>query len=268
LRTRSGIPTSGPIDAATSRQLIHAYAACVSFVDAQVGRLLAELDALGLREKTIVVVWGDHGWHLGEFGLWGKATNYEVATRVPLLVSAPGLRGRGQGTAALVEFVDVYPTLCELAGLPLPAQLEGTSFAPLLTDPTRPWKQAAFSQFPSPALREWAARPLSPAMRQTFFGPLIEQVEAQLKREHGARYDRDLFEHHLMGYSLRTDRHRFTAWVDRRHPEAEPLALELYDHQLDPQESVNIAARPGNRELVADLRRQLLAGWRAARPAP
>lgn len=260
LRTRASIAPTGLIDAATSRQLLHAYAACVSFVDAQVGRLLAELDALGLRDKTIVVVWGDHGWHLGEFGIWGKATNHEIATRAPLLVAVPGRSARGQASRALVEFVDIYPSLCELAGLPLPAHLEGRSFAPVLSDPNWSGKPAAFSQFPSPALREWAARPLSPAMRRTFFGPLIADVEAQLRREHGARYDQELFERHLMGYSMRTDRYRFTAWVDRRNPQGAPFALEVYDHDRDPRETINLAAQPGNRALVATLRAQWLAG--------
>ena len=259
MRTRSGIPTSGSIDAATSRRLIHAYAACVSFVDAQIGRLLAELDALGLRENTVIVVWGDHGWHLGEYGIWGKATNYEIATRVPLIVYAPQVAPRGHATRALVEFVDVYPSLCELAGLPLPPRLAGRSFVPLLSQPELPWKPAAFSQFPSPALREWAARPLSPEMRQTFFGPLMTAVEEKLRQEHGARYDQELFERHLMGYSMRTDRYRFTTWVDRRNPEGEPFAVEVYDHERDPRESINIAAHPENRALVAKLRAQWLA---------
>lgn len=241
LRTRTGVPTSGPIDEATSRELLRAYYACASFVDAQIGRVLAELDALGLRENTIIIVWGDHGWHLGEYGMWGKATNYEVATRVPLIVCAPKMAAAGKGTKALVEFVDVYPTLCELAGLPIPATLEGKSFAPLLSNPDLSWKPAAFSQFPSPALREWAARPLSPAMRGTYFGPVIADVEARLKQEHGDRYDAELFNHDLMGYSIRTDRYRYTAWVDRRHPESQPFAEELYDHQADPHETVNVA---------------------------
>lgn len=241
LRTRTKVPTTGPIGEPTSRELLRAYYACVSFVDAQVGRVLAELDVLGLRENTIIVVWGDHGWHLGEYGIWGKATNYEVATRVPLIVSAPKMAATGKGSKALVEFVDVYPTLCDLAGLPLPKHLEGKSFAPLLTDPDQKWKPAAYSQFPSPALREWAARPLSPAMRGTFFGPVIADVEAKLKQEHGARYDAELFDQHLMGYSLRTDRYRYTAWLDRRAPLSVPLAEELYDHETDPHETANVA---------------------------
>ena len=241
LRTRTLVPTSGPIDEPTSRELLRAYYACTSFVDAQIGRVLAELDALGLRENTIIVVWGDHGWHLGEYGIWGKATNYEVATRTPLIVCAPKMAAKGKGSKALVEFVDVYPGLCELAGLPLPKHLEGKSFAPLLNDPDQPWKPAAFSQFPSPALREWAARPLSPAMRGTFFGPVIAEVEAKLKQEHGERYNADLFDNHLMGYSIRTDRYRYTVWLDRRSPTIEPLAEELYDHETDPHETVNLA---------------------------
>lgn len=268
LRTRAGVPTSGPIDAGLARQLRHAYAACVSFVDAQVGRLLDELETLGLADKTIVVLWGDHGWHLGEFGIWGKATDHEIATRVPLIVRLPHAKIAGTASPALVEFVDVYPTLCDLVGLPRPARLEGTSFAPLLDDPLRSWKTAAFSQFPSPALREWAARPLSPAMRQTFFGPLMTEVEDRLRHEHGDRYDQGVFEREVMGYSMRTARYRFTAWVDRRSPDAEPYALELYDHRTDDLERENLAGRPENRALVEQLRRQLRAGWRAALPAP
>lgn len=257
LRTRSLVPTHGPIDEATSRELLRAYYACVSFVDAQIGRVLAELDAQGLRNNTIIVVWGDHGWHLGEYGIWGKATNHEVATRVPLILWTPDMKKPGSSTKALTEFVDIYPTLCELAGLPQPQALEGQSFVNQLNDPNSPGKDAAFSQFPSPALREWAARPLSPAMRGTFFGPIITQVEEQLRREHGQRYDADLFNNHLMGYSLRTDRYRFTEWRDDRDAAAEPLATELYDHQTDPHETVNIAKQhPGIvKELSARLSR-------------
>lgn len=148
LRSYSGIPGKGPVDELTFRMLIHGYHACVSFMDAQVGRLLAELDSLGLRDNTIVVLWGDHGWKLGDYGAWCKHTNFEIDTRVPLILSAPGLASPGTASPALVEFVDIYPTLAELCGLPIPAHCEGLSMKPLLTNPARPWKAAAFSQYP------------------------------------------------------------------------------------------------------------------------
>ena len=109
---------------------------------------LAELDRLGLTENTIVVLWGDHGWKLGEHASWCKHSNMENDTNAPLILAAPGFKANGQATTALVEFVDIYPTLCELAGLSLPQGLEGTSVAPLLQDPARLWKTAAFSQYP------------------------------------------------------------------------------------------------------------------------
>jgi len=99
-----------------------------------------------------VVVWGDHGWKLGEHGMWCKHTNFELDTRAPLIIAAPGMRAAGQSTDALTEFVDIYPTLCELARLPLPKHLEGTSAAPLLDRPALRWKTAAFSQYPRGAV--------------------------------------------------------------------------------------------------------------------
>jgi arylsulfatase A-like enzyme len=100
-----------------------------------------------LRENTAIVVWGDHGYHLGEQSVWTKMTNFEHGTRVPLIVSLPGMKTSGQRTQALVELVDLYPTLGQICSLPLPAHLEGTSFAPLLEKPDLPWKKAAFSQY-------------------------------------------------------------------------------------------------------------------------
>ncbi|MCP5116978.1 MAG: iduronate-2-sulfatase, partial [bacterium] len=154
--------------------------------------------------------------------------------------------------------------LCDLAGLDKPTHLEGHSFAPLLNNPRQKWKQATFSQFPNPALREWAANPLSEGMRQTFFGPLIEQVEERIIAQQGDRWDRDLFENRLMGYSLRTPRYRFTSWNDTGNPSAAPLYVEIYDHQTDPNETINIAGE--NPALVSALARQLEAGWKAAKP--
>lgn len=148
LRTYNNIPAKGPVSDKKARELVHAYYAATSYIDAQIGRVLAELDRLGLRERTVVVLWGDHGWQLGEHGLWCKHTNFEVAARVPMIISAPGQKNAGAKTDALAEFVDIYPTLTELCGLPMPEGLEGTSLVPVMDMPARPWKKAAFSQYP------------------------------------------------------------------------------------------------------------------------
>ncbi len=214
------LPRDGPLTPEQQLQLRRGYYACISYVDAQVGRLLEELARLGLEDNTIVAVVGDHGFHLGEHGLWGKLTNFETATRVPLIISAPHRFAGGGKTDALVELVDLYPTLAELAGLPLPSHLEGSSAVPLFNAPERRWKQAAFSQYPRPG---------------------------------------------LMGYSLRTDRYRFTRWQALENP-ASADGVELYDHSRDPGENVNLAGDPRYGALVQELAGQLQRGWRPARP--
>jgi arylsulfatase A-like enzyme len=151
----------------------------------------------------------------------------ELDTRVPLILAAPGRTDLGLRSRALVELVDIYPTLSELADLPLPEHLEGTSFVPLLQDPDRPWKKAAFSQYPRPAA-------------QTDTGP-------------------------IMGYSMRTDRYRLTRWV-HRDDRQKFVATELYDHASDPDENTNLADDGGSADLVLRLTQQLNGGWRAARP--
>jgi len=148
LRAYSDIPKEGALPKEKAGELVRGYYAATTYTDAQLGRVLAELEALGLKDNTIVVLWGDHGWHLGEHGLWCKHTNFEVAARAPLLISVPGQKNQGAKTMALAEFVDIYPTLCELCGLPTPSGLEGLSLAPVLNDPQRLWKTAAFSQYP------------------------------------------------------------------------------------------------------------------------
>lgn len=261
LRVRHGIPKSGPIEGELARTLKHAYLASVSYVDAQIGKMISALEASGVRDDTIIILWSDHGWHLGDMGVWGKATNYEIATRVPMLIWTPNMpkESRGKRTDALVELIDMYPTLTELAGLELPEHLEGQSFKKLLENPNQEWKKAVFSQFPSPALREWAANPLTPEMRETYFGPLIEDVEGRIIEQQGEKWDRDLFENRLMGYSMRTERYRFVAWKDRTDSTAKPVDVELYDHQTDPSETKNIADE--NPELVEALTAQLQEGW-------
>ena len=218
-----GIPAKGAIPDDIARQLKHGYYAAVSYTDAQVGMVLDELKRLGLDKNTIVILWGDHGWKLGEHDAWAKHSNCENDANAPLILSVPGMKNAGARTDALVEFVDIYPTLSELAGLPLPSHLEGTSFKLLLDNPKRPWKTAAFSQYPRP--------------------------------DKGG----------LMGYSMRTDRYRFTVWVsDKDHTKAD--AIELYDHQTDPQENVSIAKDPANAELVKQLMEQWTKGWQGAKP--
>jgi iduronate 2-sulfatase len=147
LRQYLGMPEKGPIPPDLTRTLIHGYHAATSYMDAQLGLVLDELDKLGLAENTIIVLWGDHGWHLGDHGMWCKHSNYEQATNAPLLVSAPGKKG-GQKTAAVVEFNDIYPTLCDLAGVEKPSHLQGASLVPLLDDPTATVKPAAFQVYP------------------------------------------------------------------------------------------------------------------------
>lgn len=216
-------PTEGQISEEKARLLKHGYYACVSFIDAQIGRIFDALIAQGLEDKTIVVVTGEHGYKLGEHGSWGKMTNYEIDVRFPLIISAPGWIESGSSTTALTETVDIFPTLCEMSGLAVPPHLEGISLVPLFQNPARPWKLAAFSQF--------------------------------------ARG----FSYRFMGRSMRTDRYRFTEWRDRINGNV--VAIELYDHETDPQENINIAEDPKFEELIQELSSKLAAGWRAALPA-
>ncbi len=163
-----------PVPDDVARNLIHGYYSCVSFIDAQVGKMLDELDRLELRDSTVVILWGDHGWKLGEHASWCKHTNFEIDARVPMIMSAPGMKAAGRKTDALTEFVDIYPTLCDLCGMPTPDNLEGYSYAPLLDDPELPWKTAAFSQYPR---------------------------------------NRDEPEKIVIGYSMRTRHYRYTEWT-------------------------------------------------------
>ncbi len=152
LRSYTNIPNkSKELHDTLAQQLIHGYYASVSYVDAQIGKVIDELDRLGLTENTVIVLWGDHGWKLNDYGSWCKHTNFEIDTHVPLLLSAPGYK-KGKRSKALVEFVDIYPTLAELCDIEVPNHCEGTSMVPLLKKPNRKWKEAAFSQYPRKGL--------------------------------------------------------------------------------------------------------------------
>lgn len=176
LRSYGTVPADGRVPPDMALSLIRGYRACVSFMDAQLGRVMDELERLGLRDNTVVILWGDHGYHLGENGVWTKMTNFENGARAPLIVSVPGQKTAGQRTRALVEHVDMYPALAELCGLPLPPHLEGTSWKPLLEKPEQPWKTAAFSQY----LRPYPGK------------------------------------ENVMGRSIRTGRWRYTEWRDSK----------------------------------------------------
>jgi uncharacterized sulfatase len=202
------------MDGPRIKEALRGYYASSSFMDDQLGRVMAGLERLGLEDNTIVVFWGDHGWHLGEHTRWQKMSLMEESARVPLIVAAPGRKGNGRRCASLVEFVDLFPSLVELCGLKPPDHLEGLSLAPLLDNPARPWKKAAFTQ---------------------------------LKYED------------ITGRSVRTGRYRYIRWEGAGGGE------ELYDHHKDPHEFTNLATRQEGREALADHRRILDAGWRAAR---
>ena len=147
MRQSSDIPEKGDIDDALTHRLIHGYYAATSYMDAQLGLVLDALEQNGLAQNTIIVLWGDHGWHLGDHRFWCKHTNYEQAARIPLIVSAPG-KTQGAKTAALVETVDLYPTLAELAGLPARDGLDGLSFAKVLADPAAKTRDSITHVYP------------------------------------------------------------------------------------------------------------------------
>ncbi len=214
LRMYHSIPQAGDMDDLLSRNLIHGYYASVSMIDAQIGKLLKALKENGLSEKTIVVLWGDHGFKLGEYGEWCKQGNLEQDTRVPLLISAPGIK-KGVKTMSLAELVDVYPTLCDLAGIAKPSHLEGVSLLPVLKNPGKAVKKVAISQYP---------------------------------RGKSLEYDRKT---EIMGYSIRTDRYRYTRWQKYENPD-EVVDVELYDHRDTQMAGRNLARQP---ELKKELQR-------------
>lgn len=216
----------------TIRTLKQGYYASVSYVDALFGDLVAHLKKLGIYENTIIVVWGDHGWKLGDHNSWGKMTNYNIDLQVPLIIRYPNQKNRGRQTDALTELVDLFPSLCELAGIEVPDYLQGTSFVPLLKKPKRSWKSAVFSQF--------HRRP---------------RVSADRKR--------------YMGYSMNTPAYHYIEWYTwdaENGLRGDFVQAELYDRLQDPYEKENIAGKAENKALLESLSEQLSNSWRAALP--
>ena len=211
LRHYAEIPDQGPVSDSMARHLVHGYYASVSYVDAMIGQVLDELKRLQLDKNTIVILWGDHGWSLGEHGLWCKHSTFNVAMQAPLFIKVPGRSG-GQRIGALTEFVDIYPSLCELTGLPLPAHLQGDSFVPLLDNPEAKGKEALYCRW-------------------------------------------------IRSDAIKTDRYLYTEWFDK---EEKSMGRMLYDHQEDPEETINIAERPEHADLVTEFSARL----RAQRQAP
>ncbi|MFN7736419.1 MAG: sulfatase-like hydrolase/transferase [Pirellula sp.] len=210
LHNYPGVPAENPIPKDFAKILRHGYYACISYVDAQIGRVLDALEREGLSENTIVVLWGDHGWQLGDHGLWHKHTNFEVATRAPLLISVPGQKSAGQHCSSPVEFIDVYPTLSELCGLQPPQNLAGKSLCNFINDPATESNTFAISQYP----RKDPKSGLS-----------------------------------VMGYSIRTTRWRATYWKDRASPKIvatelydednDPFETENLADKLEHRELIN-----------------------------
>jgi arylsulfatase A-like enzyme len=220
------------MDEKLQREARQAYFASITFMDQQVGRLLDALDRLKLRDKTVVVFHSDHGYHLGEHGcLWQKQSVFEESARIPLIISAPGQKAAGKGTAALAELVDVYPTVAELCGLKGPANLSGKSLVPQMNDPSQGGKGFALTQ-----VRRGGGGAAAKAKAEN------PNATAKQKAKGGASF---------IGYSLRTDRYRYTEWDGGKQ------GVELYDHEKDPQEFTNLAKDPAQAETVKKLSTEL-----------
>jgi arylsulfatase A-like enzyme len=192
------------------KEAVQGYMASVSFADAMVGRIVAALDRSGRADETVIVLWSDHGFHLGEKGRWGKMTLWEESTRVPLIIVAPGVTTPGSSTAKAVSLLDIYPTLAELAGLEVPEHVDGKSLMPLLRDPERDWDEAAITTYG--------------------YGE----------------------------YAVRDRRYRYIVYADGQE--------ELYDHESDPNEWINLAVDPAYASVKASLIARLPPSEKRAEP--
>jgi arylsulfatase A-like enzyme len=213
------------------KELIHGYYAAVSYTDAQIGILLHAMDSLGLLKNTIVILWGDHGWHLGDHNLWCKHTNFEQATHAPLIVSAPWIKP--SVSKSMTEFVDIFPTLCDLANVPIPTHLDGKSLMPVMKNPDLKVKEFSTSQYPRAG------------------------SDAETGRLGFA-------EGKCMGYSIRTEQYRYTIWMkdnfrtNRIFDKNLVVATELYDYQKDPDETINVVSEKTYEKIAKELNGKML----------
>lgn len=215
------------------RQCLQAYYASISFMDAQVGHVVDSLDRLGLADNTIIVFTSDHGYHMGEHGLWQKQSLFEESARVPLLIVAPGVGKQGVVAKSPVSHVDLYPTLAALCGVKTPENLPGQSLVPLLKDPTEVGRGWAITQ----VVRGGGFRRLGAS-------PSVG--------DDGRRF---------FGFSLRTPRWRYTEWGEGEH------GRELYDHDSDPRELTNLAEDEAHAKVVTELSEQLRTAAKGTYPA-
>jgi len=207
-------------DLEKQRELIHGYYACVAYVDAQIGKVMATLKETGLDKNTIVVLWGDHGWHLGDHNIWCKHSTYEQATHSPLIIRAPKFPTDGNIDAP-VESVDIFPTLCELAGLPVPEQLEGISLVPILNNRSAKVKDFAMSQYPD----HFKKGLMGYSMRTERYR-MVVWMKDEVSRT--GTFDRSLID-----------------------------SIELYDYENDPLETVSQARNPEYKDVLEDLEAKL-----------
>jgi iduronate 2-sulfatase len=234
------------------RQALQAYYASISFMDAQVGRVLDALDRHGLTNNTIIVFTSDHGYHVGEHGLWKKQSLFEESARVPLLIVAPGVSHPGTVVKTPVSHVDLYPTLAALASVKTPGNLQGQSLVPILKDPSAPGRGWALSQMVRGGGGGGAGKRKA-AEGDTAARGRRKAAAVSSEEQGGARF---------FGYSLRTDRWRYTEWG-----EAGAQGRELYDHDEDPRELTNLATVPAHARTLRDLSQQLASAVKATFPA-
>jgi arylsulfatase A-like enzyme len=209
IRGKYDVPKQGPFPDELQLELIHGYYACVSYVDAQVGKVIDALEAAGIADNTIIVLWGDHGWHLGDHSMWCKHSVYEQAARAPLIISAPGQKVAGASTREPVEFTDIFPTLCELTGLEAPGSLEGISLKPLLDQPDADIRQVAMTQY----YRSPGGKSL---MGYSFRDERYRYTEWRERKNNQSKGDGPVF------------------------------ARELYDYEADPLETKNLIDDPAS----------------------